>query len=68
MAMTLRLTAEQDAKLEEICADRNLSKQQAVAALIEEADAKAMRTIQMRNVFDKVMTRDAELMRRLADA
>jgi predicted transcriptional regulator len=68
MAMTIRLTEELDAKLEQLAEDRKVSKQRAIEQLIEAADANFHRKAMLKEIFDTVMTRDAELMRRLADA
>lgn len=68
MAMTLRLSEEQDARLDNIAAALGLSKQQAVITLIEHFDEAASRKAQISQIFDKVMKRDAELIARLADA
>lgn len=68
MAMTLRLTPEQDARLESIAAALGVSKQQAVIDLIENVDLSANRRVRLDSIFDKVMARDADLMERLADA
>lgn len=68
MAMTLRLTPEQDARLEAIAESLGVSKHQAVIDLIETVDLSAQRRIKLDAIFDKVMQRDAELMERLADA
>lgn len=68
MAMTLRLTDEQDARLETIAEALGMSKQQAVIALIEQFDAAATRRSRVDDVFQKVMKRDAELIEKLADA
>lgn len=68
MAMTLRLTEEQNDKLAAIAEDFGVSKQVAIVKLIEAQDTKANRRKLMRETFDLVMTRDAELMQRLADA
>lgn len=68
MAMTLRLTADQDARLEAIAASLGVSKHQAVIDLIETVDLSSQRRLKLDIVFDKVMQRDAELMQRLADA
>ncbi len=66
--MTLRLSTEQDAALTQIAEQLNLSKQQAVTLaverFIEQNDQRAI----MRATIELVMKRDAELMRRLADA
>ena len=68
MAMTLRLTDEMDAKLSAFADKSGLSKQKAMEKLIDEADFSAARKVQLDQIFDKVMTRDAKLMERLADA
>jgi predicted DNA-binding protein len=68
MAMTLRLTEEQDARLETVAKTLGMSKQQAVIALIEQFDEAASRRTIIDEIYQKVMTRDAELMERLADA
>ena len=66
--MTLRLTPEQDARLEALAASLGVSKHQAVIEMIETVDLSAQRRIQLDGIFDKVMQRDAELMQRLSDA
>lgn len=68
MAMTLRLTEEQDAKLTEYAEKAGISKQRAVEVLIETADYQADREVRLKQIYDKVMQRDAKLMERLADA
>lgn len=68
MAMTLRLTEEQDARLDTIAAALGLSKQQAVIALIDQFDEAVARKAQIGQIFDKIMKRDAELIAKLADA
>lgn len=68
MAMTLRLTPEQDARLEAIAETLGMSKQQAVIAVIEQFDESIIRRKRLDEIFQKVMTRDRELMQRLADA
>ena len=68
MAMTLRLTPELDAKLDIIAAQLGVSKQLAVEAAIERYDAREKRQAQMNEALNLVLTRDAELMERLADA
>lgn len=66
--MTLRLSTEQDAALTQIAEQMHLSKQQAVTLaverFIEQNDQRAI----VRQAFELVKTRDAELLRRLADA
>ncbi len=68
MAMTLRLTEAQDAKLTEYAEKAGVSKQRAIEVLIETADYQADREARLKQIFDKVMKRDAKLMERLADA
>lgn len=68
MAMTLRLTPEQDARLEALAKALGVSKQKAVIELIDNADLNSSRRNKLDGIFDKVMSRDAELMQRLADA
>lgn len=68
MAMTLRLTPEQDARLEALAKALGVSKQQAVIELIDNAEISSSRRNKLDGVFDKVLSRDAELMQRLADA
>lgn len=68
MAMTLRLTPEQDARLEALAKALGVSKQQAVIELIDNAEISSSRRNKLDGIFDKVMSRDAELMQRLADA
>jgi hypothetical protein len=68
MAMTLRLTEEQDARLDAIAKSLGMSKQQAVIAVIEQFDEAAIRRTKIDEIYQKVMKRDAELMERLAEA
>jgi hypothetical protein len=68
MAMTLRLTDAQDAKLTEYAARAGISKQRAVEILIETADYQDERNARLNNIFNKVMTRDVKLLERLADS
>lgn len=68
MAMTLRLTEEQDAQLGAVAESMNVSKQRAVEIALEEYLIKHDQQRIMREVVNKVLTRDAELMRRLADS
>lgn len=66
--MTLRLTVEQDARLDAIAKTLGMSKQQAVIAVIEQFDEAASRRTKIDEIYQKVMKRDAELLERLADA
>ncbi|MEN9962195.1 MAG: hypothetical protein RIS66_608 [Actinomycetota bacterium] len=68
MAMTLRLTEEQDAKLSEFATALGLSKQQAVSKAVDEfLEAQSEEAI-VKRAFDLVLTRDKALLERLADA
>ena len=68
MAMTLRLTAEQDAKLSEFANNLGLSKQQAVSKAIDEYLATQSEDELVKRAFDLVQGRDKGLLERLADA
>lgn len=68
MAMTLRLTEEQDTQLGAVAESMNVSKQRAVEIALEEYLLKHDQQRIMRELVQKVLTRDAELMRRLADS
>lgn len=68
MAMTLRLTEEQDAQLGAVAESMNVSKQRAVEIALDEYLAKHDQERIMSEVITKVLSRDAELMRRLADS
>jgi predicted DNA-binding protein len=68
MAMTLRLTPEQDARLEALAKALGVSKQQAVLMAIENFDADQVRKKLLTNAMNFVLTHDRELMERLADA
>lgn len=66
--MTLRLTEEQDTQLGAVAESMNVSKQRAVEIALEEYLLKHDQQRIMRELVQKVLTRDAELMRRLADS
>ena len=66
--MTIRLTEEQDTKLERIAQFRQVSKQRAIEQLVEEADEREFAKKRLDEAYNLVMTRDKELMERLADA
>jgi hypothetical protein len=68
MAMTLRLTEEQELTLGLIAQERKVSKQRVIEELIEAAGEKSLRKARLAQAFELVMTRDKELMERLADA
>lgn len=66
--MTLRLTEEQDAQLGAVAESMNVSKQRAVEIALDEYLAKHDQERVMSEIINKVLSRDAELMRRLADS
>lgn len=68
MAMTLRLTDEQDRRLTAVALSLNISKQRAIEIAVDEFIERHDQERIMNQVLEKVMTRDAELMRRLADS
>jgi predicted transcriptional regulator len=68
MAMTLRLTEQQDAELAAVAESMNVSKQRAMEIALEEYLERNNQTRIMKEVIETVLTRDAELMRRLADS
>lgn len=68
MAMTVRFTPEQDAKLQMIADQHGISKQQALVLTLERFDAREKRQEQMNEVLKLVLSRDEDLMNRLADA
>jgi predicted transcriptional regulator len=68
MAMTIRLTAELDAKLERLANELGVSKQQAVIHAIELSDARSIREQQLAEARSFVLNHDKELMEKLADS
>ena len=68
MAMTLRLTEQQDTELAAVAESMNVSKQRAMEIALEEYLERNNQTRIMKEVIETVLTRDAELMRRLADS
>lgn len=68
MAMTLRLTPEQDAQLTAVAQALNLSKQQAATQAIKEFLESRDQEVMIKKAFDLVLKRDANLLRRLSDA
>jgi hypothetical protein len=67
MAMTLRLTEEQDRLLERLAADRGLSKNHAAAVAIELAAPAADNTETVAAVITRLRMRDGSLLARLAE-
>jgi predicted transcriptional regulator len=65
MAMTLRLTAEQEAQLTALAQQTNMSKQQAAALAIEEAAQRRSYDAKLDSAIDSVLTRYADALERL---
>lgn len=68
MAMTLRLTAKEEATLERLADQLGLSKQKALIAAMNSMELKSKRQRDLEFAREYVMTHDKELMERLADA
>jgi len=68
MAMTLRLDPDTDLWLTELAKTLGISKSQAVVTAVEQLLASQSSEIVTSRIFDKVLQRDAELLRRLSDA
>ncbi len=68
MAMTLRLSPKIDAQLGELAQRSGLSKQKIITIAIEAHLERTGQSEQAQRVFDKVLTRDKELLERLANA
>ena len=68
MAMTLRLSPALDAQLGELAQRSGMSKQKIITIAIEAHLERTGQIKQAQRVFDKVLTRDKELLERLANA
>jgi predicted transcriptional regulator len=68
MAMTLRLSPTLDAQLGELAQRSGMSKQKIITIAIEAHLERTGQSEQAQRVFDKVLTRDKELLERLANA
>lgn len=68
MGIEITLSEELDSKLGQIAEDRRVSKQLALDELINDAYERLNRKKLLDDAFTTVMTRDAELMKRLADS
>lgn len=66
--MTLRLTEKQDKQLTEIAKSLGISKNKAAMEAIEAFIELEWQRAAVKQAFERVKTRDAELLRRLADA
>ena len=68
MAMTLRLTEEDEATLERLAEQLGVSKQKALIVAMNNMEHRAKRKRDLEFASDYVMSHDKELMERLADA
>jgi predicted transcriptional regulator len=68
MAMTLRLTDKQDGELSAVAESLNISKQRAMQIALDEYLERNDQDRIMKQVLETVLSRDGELMRRLADS
>lgn len=68
MAMTVRLDPETDALLTKLAEQTGMSKQAVIEAAIKQQYSSLSQQAVARRVFDHVISRDAELLQRLADA
>jgi len=66
MAMTLRLDESHDQLLEALAAKFGRSKTEVVQIALDELAARADKSARTRAAFDRVRSRDAELLERLA--
>ena len=68
MAMTLRLTADEEIILERLAKQLNLSKQKALVEAMKMVEAESLKKRRLDEALKYVLTHDKELMDRLADA
>jgi hypothetical protein len=68
MAMTLRLTTEDEQILERLAEQLGLSKQKALLEAMRMVEQESRKKRRLEEAFNYVMTHDKELMERLADA
>ena len=68
MAMTLRLTTEDELILERLAQQLGLSKQKALLEAMRLVEQESRKKRRLEEAFNYVMTHDKELMERLADA
>ncbi|GAA1504078.1 hypothetical protein BJ978_000332 [Agromyces terreus] len=66
MAMTLRLDESHDALLEALAAKFGRSKTEVVQIALDDLAARADKSARTRTAFDRVRTRDADLLERLS--
>jgi len=68
MAMTIRLTNELDARIDNRAKQAGISKNQLIIQALEEHLERAENRAALRTTVQKVLERDSELLERLADA
>ena len=68
MAMTLRLTAEEEQILERLATQLGTSKQKALIEAMEMVENQSAKKRKLEDALQFVLTHDRELMQRLADA
>lgn len=68
MAMTLRLTEDEELILERLAKQLNLSKQKALVEAMKMVEAESLKKRRLDEALKYVLTHDKELMDRLADA
>lgn len=68
MAMTIRLSAELDEKLQKVAEARHTSKHSLVLQAVEEFVITESKTDQVMASVERTLVRDAELLERLEDA
>lgn len=68
MAMTLRLTAEDEIVLERLASQLGLSKQKALIEAMRMVELQSQKQRRLDQAIDFVLTHDKALMERLADA
>jgi predicted transcriptional regulator len=68
MAMTLRLTSEEEAILERLAEQLNMSKQKALIEAMKLVELQSKKKKRLEEALHFVLTHDKELMDRLADA
>ena len=68
MAMTLRLTDEEEVILDRLAKQLNMSKQKALIEAMKLVERESLKKRRLKEALDYVLTHDKELLERLADA
>lgn len=68
MAMTLRLTDEEEEILERLAKQLKMSKQKALIEAMKLVERESLKKRRLKEALDYVLTHDKELLERLADA